>query len=149
MQKQKGWLIWMNDMEVLVDTNIILDWMLEREPFMQNAKRIIELCILGKIKGHLTSHTLLNVFYIARKRWSVEERKEILLMLCEKFNIIGVNRSLIVASLQNNDWDDLEDGLQMQSASAENLGYIITRDLKDFKASKVQALSPKEFLEKI
>ena len=136
----------MNDMEVLIDTNVVLDWLLEREPFLQNAKDIMEPCIRGEIYGHLAAHTLLNVFYIARKHKSIEERKEVLLMLCERFNIIGMDRQMITAALNNDAWPDLEDGLQMHCALVEELDYIVTRDKKDFASSPVHVCSPNEFL---
>jgi len=117
-----------------------------REPFHTNAERLIELCICGHVQGFLASHTILNVFYIIRKDYSIEKRKEICLMLCKKFNIIDINRTMIVESLQNNDWDDLEDGLQMHCAMVEGLDYIITRDINGFKSSKIQVLSPEVFL---
>ena len=137
----------MKDMAVLVDTNVVLDWLLEREPFLQHAKDVLEPCLCGKVNGYLASHTLLNVFYITRKEKSVEERKEILLLLCEKFNIIGLEKEMITASLRNDAWDDLEDGLQMQCAIVENLDGIVTRDSKGFEASKVKVYSPESFLE--
>ena len=137
----------MKDMAVLVDTNIVLDWLLEREPFLQRAKDVLEPCLHGVIHGYLASHTLLNVFYITRKEKSIEERKEILLLLCEKFSIIGINREMIVASLLNDAWGDLEDGLQMQCAAVEELDCIVTRDSKGFETSKVQVYSPEAFLQ--
>ena len=144
---QKGWCILMSGMEVLIDTNIVLDWILDRVPFNINAEKIISLCAANEICGHLASHTLLNIFYITRRHLSVEERKEILLFLCKKFNIIGIDKQAIVSSLQNKNWNDLEDGLQMQCAFVKNLDYIITRDLNDFQTSKVQVLLPDNFLE--
>ena len=116
----------MNDMEILIDTNIVLDWLLGREPFFQSAKVIMEACINGKVRGHLASHTILNIFYITRKEKSIKERKEILLMLCQMFNIIGIDCKMIVETLSNDAWNDLEDGMQMQCATIESLDYIIT-----------------------
>jgi len=139
----------MKDMEILIDTNIVLDWILEREPFLQNAKNVMEPCIRGEMQGYLTAHTILNIFYIARKWKSIEDRKEILLMLCQKFNIIGIDRQTIIDSLQNKKWDDLEDGLQMHCAFTESLDYIITRDPKGFVHSRVKTFSPTAFLEHV
>jgi len=103
------------------------------------------LCASGDIRGHIASHTLLNIFYIARKHLSVDERKEILLLVCKKFNVIGIDKQLIISALLNKDWDDLEDGLQMQCAIIQELDYIVTRDSRDFVMSKVQTLSPDKF----
>ena len=136
----------MKNTALLIDTNIVLDFFLDREPFAEYADEIMRYCIIGKIQGHLASHTLLNAFYITRKQKSIAERKEFLLMLCEKFVIIGINKQAIMETLQNEEWDDLEDGLQIQCAIIEDLDYIITRDPKGFESSKIQALSPEEFL---
>ena len=139
----------MKDMALLIDTNVVLDWMLDREPFQENAKKVMEYCIRGEMQGYLASHTILNVFYIVRKDMSIDERKEILLFLCNSFSIIGIDRLMIVQTLQRGEWGDLEDGLQMLSAAHENLDYIVTRDTKCFTASAVKILSPEELIELI
>jgi predicted nucleic acid-binding protein len=131
---------------LLIDTNIVLDWLLERQPFANNAERIMANCINGSFRGYLAAHSLLNIFYITRKAKSVNERKEILLMLCDWFEIIGIDKEFIIASLQNDEWQDLEDGLQMQSAIFEELDYIITRDIKGFTHSVIKAVTPEDFL---
>jgi predicted nucleic acid-binding protein len=123
--------------------------MLEREPFYTQAKQIMGYCIRGEILGCLTSHTLLNVYYITRKHKSINERKEILLMLCDYFNIIGINKEMIVDTLKNNEWNDLEDGLQIRCAEIEKVDWIITRDPKGFTSSKINILSPDEFIKRM
>ena len=137
----------MRNMAILIDTNVILDFVLDREPFSENADKIMQLCIKNNLTGYLACHSLLNAFYISRKERSVGERKQFIVMLCEYFNIIGIESRKIAAALQCDRWDDLEDGLQMQCAADEGLDYIITRDPKGFESSKVQVLSPDEFLE--
>ena len=57
----------MNDMELLIDTNVVLDWLLDREPFCEQANQIMRYCVSGKLSGHLASHTVLNIFYITRR----------------------------------------------------------------------------------
>ena len=138
----------MKNMALLIDTNIVLDWLLERQPFAENAERIMEYCISGKLRGYLSGHSLLNIFYITRKEKSVKDRKEILLMLCDWFEIIDIDNEMIIISLQNENWQDLEDGLQMQSAIQEKLDYIITRDINGFTHSEIKALLPEDFLKR-
>jgi predicted nucleic acid-binding protein len=137
----------MKNTALLIDTNVVLDWLLERQPFANNAERIMENCINGSVRGYLAAHSLLNIFYITRKAKSVKERKEIILMLCDWFEIIGIDKEFIVKSLQNDEWRDLEDCLHMQSAIFEELDYIITRDIKDFIHSFIKAVTPEEFLQ--
>jgi predicted nucleic acid-binding protein len=131
---------------MLIDTNVILDWLLTREPFWENSYRIIELCASSKMQGYLAAHTILNAFYIARTKLSVRERIEMALKLCNEFEIIDIDREMMVEVLKSEGLKDLEDGLQMQCALNKNLDYIITRDIEDFKDSAVKAVLPEEFL---
>ena len=136
-------------MEVLVDTNVVLDWVLDRVPFNAHAEQVMALCVSGHVSGHLAGHTLLNTFYVARKQLTVDERREILLLLCKRFNVIAVDGPRIVSALNNKDWKDLEDGLQMQCALVEGVDYIVTRDSQGFASSSVPTLSPEEFLKRV
>jgi predicted nucleic acid-binding protein len=136
----------MKNTALLIDTNIVLDWILERRPLADPAKRVIELCINGDLRGYLAAHTILNIFFIVRKEKSVAERKEILLMLCDSFEIINVEKVMIICALENEKWNDLEDGLQMHCAAHEKLDYIITRNIKDFTHSEIKALLPEDFI---
>ena len=136
----------MKNMALLIDTNIVLDWLLERQPFTNSAERIMEYCISGNLRGYLSGHSLLNIFYITRKEKSVKDRKEILLMLCDWFEIINIDSEMIIIALQNENWQDLEDGLQMQSAIQEKLEYIITRDINGFAHSEIKAILPEDFI---
>ena len=132
-------------MNVLIDTNVILDWIMAREPNAKNAKRIMEQCLFGNIQGYLTSHTITDIFYILRKDFSVEKRKQLLKLLCEELQIIPENCETILRTLQHKEWNDIEDGLQMQCAEEMNLDYIITQNLKDFATSKVNAINEASF----
>lgn len=136
----------MKNMALLIDTNIVLDWLLERRPLAKAAQKVIELCINGTMRGFLAAHTILNIFYIIRKEKSVAERKEILFMLCDCFEIINIDKAMIVSALENDTWQDLEDGLQMHCAVQSSVDVIITRNIKDFANSPVKALLPEEFI---
>ncbi|MCL2222809.1 MAG: PIN domain-containing protein [Oscillospiraceae bacterium] len=136
----------MKSMALLIDTNVVLDWLMSRQPFVKESKEVMELCLCGKMTGYLVCHSIPNILYIIRKDFSVSERKEIGLMLCEKFNIIGIDKRKVVEALVNEAWDDLEDGLQIECAYEVNADYIITRDPKGFVSSKVKSLSPKDFM---
>ena len=57
----------MKNTALLIDTNVILNWLLEREPFAEQARQVMEHCINGKAKGYLACHSILNIFYITRK----------------------------------------------------------------------------------
>ena len=135
-------------MRILVDTNVVIDWLTRREPFHRDAEHIMAGCMAGDIEGHLTAHMLPDLFYILRKDLSVRERKALLLLLCEHFQIIPEDESTIVRTLEDGRFDDLEDGLQMRCASDRELDYIVTRNTRDFQASTIPVLPPAEFIER-
>ena len=136
----------MRDMRILVDTNILLDYLLDRKPFLDDAKRIIALCKMKKVRGCIAAHSVVNIFYITRGGYSVAQRKEILYGLCKNLTVIGINSAKIFAALEDESFNDVEDYLQMACAKEYPADYIITRDRKDFAASPIPALEPQAFL---
>lgn len=134
-------------MKILIDTNIILDLIQSREPFSENASKIINSCVKKENEGYISAHSLSDIFFILRKDKTVEERKALILNLCSFFIVIPEDKNFYTAVCQNNDWNDLEDGLQMKCADFENLDYIVTRDAgKGFNNSPVKVISEENFL---
>lgn len=134
-------------MKILIDTNIILDLIQSREPFSENASKIINSCVKKENEGYISAHSLSDIFFILRKDKTVEERKALILNLCSFFIVIPEDKNFYTAVCQNNDWNDLEDGLQMKCADFENLDYIVTRDAgKGFNNSPVKVISAEDFL---
>jgi predicted nucleic-acid-binding protein len=70
-------------MVILIDTNVILDYLTARQPFTDNADKIVILCFRQKCYGYIAAHSITNVFYILRKQFSASERKKLLIELCE------------------------------------------------------------------
>lgn len=134
-------------MKVLIDTNVILDFLIEREPYKSDAVRIIKICSEKKIEGYLAAHTISNLFFILRKHFDIPKRREILISLCRIFNIPSLDKEMIVSALKNDDFSDFEDCLQMESAKAVEADYIITRNPSDFKESEITVIEPQYFLE--
>ena len=83
---------------------------------------------------------------VLRKEFSKSERQKLLQFILSKFNVITEEKSDFETVLNEDDLDDLEDGLQMQCAKKANLDYIITENTKDFSTSFVQVLSTSDFL---
>ncbi len=133
-------------MRALIDTNVLLDFLLGREPYFSNADRIIKLCADKKIQGFMAAHSIPNMFYILRKDMTEEERREMLLNLCDIFAIEGIDSAKIVAALKNSAFKDLEDCLQSDCAKRIRADYIVTRNIKDFAISEVPAILPEDFL---
>lgn len=136
-------------MRVLIDTNVILDALTGRQPYFENADKIIKICADKKVEGYLAAHSISNIFYILRKDMSVDERKSALMNLCEILTVEGVDSAKVVSALKNERFSDLEDGLQDECANAVDADYIVTRNIKDFRNSTVEAILPEELLSKM
>ena len=136
-------------MRVLVDTNVIMDYIANREPYVSQAYKIIELCVMKIIDGCMSAHTVLNLFYILRKDLSVAQRKKILSQLCRVLTVINIDEVKIANALKNNSFDDIEDCLQDECARSFQADYLITRNVKDFSGGKIKAIEPVEFLLKL
>ena len=136
-------------MVILIDANIILDHLIPRQPFGDTADEILRLCFQQKCGGYIAAHNITNIFYILRKQFSASERKAMLLELCEFIEIAGIQKKEVINALTNEDFDDLEDRLQVECARMVNADYIVTRDTTGFSASPIPAILPEELLKKI
>ncbi len=132
---------------ILIDTNILIDYLLTREPFYEDAKAVVSSCVDGKTKGCIASHSISNMFFILRKDYNSKERREILLSLCSIFDIEGIDKVKLMAGLQNEEFSDFEDCLQMECAKSFGAEYIVTRNINDYKISEIKAILPKDYLE--
>lgn len=133
-------------MVILIDTNIIIDFLMKRQPYLEDAVKIVSLCTEKKVKGYLAAHTVSNLFYILRKEYSALQRREMLCALCKIFEISEIDKKKILAALENRNVTDFEDCLQMECALEVSAEYIVTRNLDDYADSKITAIDPKGFL---
>jgi predicted nucleic acid-binding protein len=139
----------MSGMIVLIDANIVLDYLISRAPFMDAAGTIFRLCFQKKYAGYIAAHSITNIFYILRKEFSIAERKRMLLDLCSFVEIADVKKHQLIDALENKVFDDIEDGLQIECAKSVNADYIITRNIDDFTGSSIPAILPEDFLKKM
>ncbi len=133
---------------ILIDTNILLDYLLTREPFYEVAKEVVRTCTEGDTKGCIAAHSITNMFFILRKDYDAEERREMLINLCTIFDVEGIDKNKLLVGLQNADFADFEDCLQTECAKAYGAEYIVTRNIADYNASEITAILPKDFLER-
>lgn len=134
------------NMKVLIDTNVIIDALIGRQPYYSNADKIIKLCADKKVTGYMAAHSIPDIFYILRKDWTENQRRELLLNLCDILFIEKVDSEKIISALQNKKFKDMEDCLQYECAASVLADYIITRNIKDFYCSVIPAILPEDFL---
>lgn len=133
-------------MVILVDTNILMDIIADREPYADYGKKILEKCAKREVTGFMAAHSIPNLFYILRKNFSREERKALLKNLCTIFRISALNTKKILAALDNDKFSDFEDCLQEECAVEEMADYIVTRNPTDFINSRIKVIQPDELL---
>lgn len=132
---------------ILVDTNVLLDYLLTRMPFYEEAKKVVFDCAEGKVKGYIAAHSIPNMYFILRKDYNEQDRREVLYNLCSVFDVEGIDKTKLLEGLQNEKFSDFEDCLQMECAKAYGAEYIVTRNISDYETSQVKAIMPKDFLE--
>ncbi len=124
-----------------------MDYLLEREPFFEDAREVVLSCTDGKTKRCIAAHSISNIFFIMRKDYNAKERREVLLNLCKIFDVEGIDKAKLISGLSNKDFSDFEDCLQMECAKSYEADYIVTRNISDYVTSEIKAISPKKYIE--
>lgn len=131
---------------ILVDTDVILDFFFDREPFSDNAAKILSLCEAKQIVGHVTPVIISNVYYLLRQTAKHEKVIEKLKLLIAITEVLIMDRNVVLQAL-NTDFKDFEDALQNYSAElSKQIDLIITRNIKDYKLSALAVMTPKNYL---
>jgi predicted nucleic acid-binding protein len=133
-------------MRVLLDTNVILDFILKRAPFDIEAKEIFARAARKEIEIFVSPITPINAFYTMRK----EKGKDVAFLAIQGLlNIVEVAKTdkTVLQNAFALNFNDYEDAVQYACALAENLDAIVTRNVKDFTNTSLQIYSPSEFLQ--
>ncbi len=131
--------------KILVDTNIIVDLLAKREEFYVSASRLFTLSDNNKVNLSISSLTFANTYYILSRELKPDKVKEILRKFKLLVHVLPLDEKIIDLSL-NSDFKDFEDAIQYFTAIENNLEIIITRNLKDFKLSKLPVMTAETYL---
>lgn len=129
---------------VFLDTNILLDYQEGRSNEVAAIESLFDASLDNVVELCIAAHSLPNIFYIIRKDYTVEERKQIVLNLNALCTVIPINEESIENAVNSNYTDDLEDALQIQCAMDGSCDYFLSRDVKLLKKSPVKAMLPHE-----
>lgn len=133
--------------KIFIDTNIVIDLLSRREPFYQEAAGLFSLADKKIIELSISSLTIANTSYTLLRRTNSITAKEILRKLRLIIKILPLDDKIIGIALNDNSFDDFEDGLQYFTAIENSQDLIITRNLKDFKNSALPVMTARQFLE--
>ena len=133
-------------MTVLLDTNVLLDFILKRAPFFDDS-RIILIAIANKrINAVISAQAISDMFYILRKTYTNKERRDILLWLTELIDIIEIDKNTVITALKDDTFPDFEDYIQTLCAEKVDAKLIISRNIKDFQNSNIKCISPRDLI---
>jgi predicted nucleic acid-binding protein len=135
--------------KIFVDTNIVIDLLSRREPFFEEAASLFSLADKKQIELTVSSLTIANVSYALLRQMDSNNAKSILRKLRLIVNILSLDDKIIGLALNDNTFSDFEDGLQYFTAIENEQELIITRNLKDFKNSKLPVMTARQFIETI
>lgn len=133
-------------MVILIDTNVILDFLTMRQPYYEDARDILQQCASEQLQGYMAFHSLPNIFYILRKSHSETDRRGMLKKLCLVLRVTDASHEKVCDAIAYHEFSDFEDCLQYECAKEVSADYIVTRNVEDFRCSEVKAITPKEFL---
>ncbi len=132
--------------KIFIDTNIVIDLLAKREPFYEEAAKLFSLADRKKVKLIVSALTFANTNYILSKLNNSIVARDILTKFKVLVTIADLNDKIIELSLSDKSFSDFEDGLQYYSAIENEVDIIITRNLNDFKSSKLPVITAQTYL---
>ena len=132
--------------KVLIDSDVILDFFFDREPFSENTAQIFSLCESKKIKGYVTPVICSNLYYLLRQTAKHDKVIRVLSQLMIILDVLSMDRDIVLQALGSR-FKDFEDALQNFSAIKSGIiDVILTRNTKDYAKSDIGVLTPESYL---
>ena len=129
-----------------LDTNIIVDFLACRQPFAIHAQRIFQSAEQGEIQVYLSSHSLATTYYLLQKHSDDRQLRKALLAIVQACHVVVIDAEMMEKALRSK-MTDMEDALQLECAySVKGISGIVTRNIKDFKDSKIPVFPPEKVL---
>lgn len=132
--------------KLFVDSDVVIDFFTDREPHVNPASELFELNENGSVLLYISALSISNIYYIVRKYLGHNKTIDVIVALTEMTEIIGTTKKEVLQALKN-DFKDFEDSIQYSSAlTIKGLDAIITRNIKDYKNSKIAVMTPLNFM---
>jgi len=132
-------------LKVLVDLNIILDVLQQREPFFAASAGVLAAAERGIIRARIAAHTVTTLFYLIAKDQTPEKAKTLISDVLTFIQIADVTQATIEVALAL-PMTDFEDAVQLATALGTQADYLVTRNIKDYPETRIPVLTPAELL---
>jgi predicted nucleic acid-binding protein len=135
-------------LRVLLDTNIVVDVALERQPFYTVSVQVLASAYRGEIEAFISASTVSDIYYIIRKAKGHNATLEFLQIIAPFCRIATVDQ-LVISNALLSSLKDFEDAVQYETAIANQLEAIVTRNPQDFSGDVLQILTPEAFIQQL
>jgi len=135
--------------DIFIDTDVIIDFLIDREPHSREAAIIFTLIEQKKLKGYVSSLTFSNLYYVLRK---IESHNKVIAKLdsiSRLLTILKVDQQIIKLAIAS-EFPDFEDSIQYNCAlDYKKIDVLITRNIKDYKGSQIPVMTPAVYLKMV
>ena len=133
-------------MKIFIDTNVLLDVLLERKDVFEDSASIWALCERKGFEGYISAISFNNAHYVINKVHSKKKADQAMRTMIDSFDIISLDKQ-ILSRAADSSFKDFEDAIQFFSAVRCDADYLITRNVKDFPQEDMPVLTPEDFLQ--
>jgi predicted nucleic acid-binding protein len=135
-------------MRILLDTNVVLDVLLKREPWQADASALWQAVDGGQLTAYIPASAVTDIFYVARRLTDIVRARRSVQVCLDAFNVGTVDRAVLERA-QVLSGSDFEDNVQIACAESNELDAIVTRDPSDYEGSPIAVWSPAECLKNL
>lgn len=133
-------------MRILIDTNIVLDVMLKREPFYRMSLEILSLVKKDDVEEYISASAVTDIYYLAYRQ--LRDKGIVKNLMKELLTVVSV-ASVSGQEIENAislEWNDFEDSVQYSVAYLQEMDGIVTRNPNDYKEAKIKVWKPEELI---
>ena len=136
-------------MKLLIDTNVVLDVLLKREPFYVAAADVLKLTQRDNVREYISASAVTDIYYIAHRQLKDKAAvKELLKRLLMVVSVAAVSEREIASALDLA-WSDFEDSVQYSVALLNEMDGLVTRNPTDYVDADIAIWEPKQILQKL
>jgi predicted nucleic acid-binding protein len=134
--------------KALIDTNVIIDYALERHPFWSSSEKIFLLIEQRQLVGYVSASTFGDLYYIIRKQRGHDWTLDFLTRLAQFCQVATVNQTVITTALTAQ-FKDFEDAIQYAAAWDSQVDVIVTRNPQDFVVNTPRVITPDRLIQEL
>ncbi len=136
-------------MKLLIDTNVVLDLLLNREPFCNEAAKVLNLSDRAEVKEYISASAITDIYYIAYRQ--LRDKTIVRNMIKTLLSIVSIDcvTEQEIAEALELEWSDFEDSVQYAVAYLNEMDGIVTRNAADYKRAELSVWSPEQIVKKL